>query len=553
MITNKLDGIGIRVPGALRRMLGLAPEHQYPAQRFAGPETSAGLELYEQLKAEFAAIARFPQATGTFGVRMEQLIEIDRSIEALCEELFLAPTPDGIPLAEQSPMLRASMGGRLAQLHTRLALAYRDMLEEGHRKYPAGSRGEARLQIMACRGLMAIGRAMKWHYFGSKPEPEVLWGRMYRLYRFMEKRELLRLPVELEKGVQTTFYREFVRNLLFGMSEPDDATPMMIEAAYHLCGEWTDLLDLQPADVATSAQHCIDLQGSVAPSQFHPQMSAERIRCFSTASVCFKVASLREAMHRRQLSEQSAVADGQLSPRDHELLVRQLMRGWAKARPARRDARENLGPTVARLACGVSAITELLQIHAHPDSGVEELAFENWAVENQSSLGYGLRKRKVSEEPEPGKLVCLRANGSPIWQLGVVRWDRNGETGEPQLGVETLADNPRIVKLAAGPGEKSRPLSAGAHAALNNKSGNQTPVSTNADDPEDFGVMQALLLPRDKGRGFSNTLILPERVYPVGAVLKISSDRADFWIRLSGVMDYNDHWARMTFSVMGRA
>jgi hypothetical protein len=195
-----------------------------------------------------------------------------------------------------------------------------------------------------------------------------------------------------------------------------------------------------------------------------------------------------------------------------------------------------------------------LQIHADPDSGVpEELAFENWAVENQSSLGYGLRKRKVSEEPEPGKLVCLRANGSPVWQLGVVRWDRNGETGEPQLGVETLADNPRIVKLAAGPGEKSRPLSAGAHAALNNRSGNQTPASNNANDPEDLGVMQALLLPRDKGRGFSNTLILPERVYPVGAMLKISSDRADFWIRLSGVMDYNDHWARMTFSVMGRA
>jgi hypothetical protein len=64
--------------------------------------------------------------------------------------------------------------------------------------------------------------------------------------------------------------------------------------------------------------------------------------------------------------------------------------------------------------------------------------------------------------------------------------------------------------------------------------------------------MKALLLPKGVTSGASNTLILSERVYPVGTVLKISSEQAQFWIRLSGMMDSNEHWARMTFTVMGR-
>ncbi len=553
MINNKLDPSGIKVPGLLKQWFGRRSSRGYDAQRLPNRVLPNALEIYEQLKAEFANIVKVEKSsTSTFPQRVEFAIAIDRRIVDLCDELTLSHAHDGLALAEQPLALRAGLGTRVANLHTRLALMYRNLLEEGRKKYPSGSRGDLRLKVVACRAMMALGRAMKWHYFAGHQEPEALWGRMYRLYRFAEKREFLRFPVELAKGSQTTFHAEFVRNLLFGMIEPEELSPPMIDAAFHFCGEWTDLVLLQPADAGTGAQHCVDLMGSVPPSQFHPQMSAERIRCFSTAAVCFKAAALREAMHRRQLSETAALADGQLSPQDHELLIRNLMRSWVKARPARRGERKSPGPTVARVAVGVSAITELLQTHAHPESGIpEELSFEHWAVDNESTQGYGLRRRNIVEEPEPGKLVCLRANGSPIWQLGVVRWDKDATTGEPLLGVETLAENPRIVQLSAGPGEKSRPLAAGSHAALNGRNGGRT-SSADVTDIDGDGPMQALLLPKDLSRGQSSTLILPERVYPVGTVLKISSDHAQFWIRLSGLMDYNDHWARMTFAVMGR-
>ncbi len=571
----------------------------------------AGAELYAQLKREMEKIVNFQQnAAGAFGHRFDQLVEIDLEIEALLTELF---QPDIAEKWQGNLGLRAAFARRLAQISTRLAIAYRDLLDEGRHKYPPGSRGAQRLPAIACRAIVQIGLSMRWHCYANKREPSTSWGRLYRLYRFVEKRGLVREKITLNDRASTTCHQEFARIILFGLAEPAGLAPEMIDAAYFWCGEWSDLVEFSPVASVEGEQHCFDMEGNLPPSQFHPQMQSDRMRCFSTAAVCFKVVSVREtsntvAVDNRtvQVGKQGAKSrQGAYQHPAHGLsnvqrddLIRHLMSGWVKARPARRVERGSEGLKVARVACGADAINELLYAESKPDSGIPpEFSFEHWSIENESASGYGLRKKKVSEDPEAGKLVCLRANGSPIWQVGVVRWQRNAETGEPQLGIETLADNPKVVHLSLAPGTSgglpktptmNRTSVAGsdigqmpgiatgllpaeiaelarrgtkisnsdlAHNGLAPNSSTGSPQTAHA-RPASAPVIKALLLPRDTSRGISHSLVISGQSFTVGTVLKISSDaseNAKFWIRLNGVVDYTDSWAQMSFAVMSRA
>lgn len=561
-----------------------------------------GAELYAQLKDELENVARFQRhAAGAFGRRIEQLVEIDHGVDTLMDALF----QPGIAQKWQSNMgLRSAFGRRLAQISTRLALAYRDLLDEGRRKYPSGSRGAQRLPEVACRAILHIGLSMRWHCYANKREPSTSWGRLYRLYRFAEKRGILRDKIELN-GITTTCHQEFARIILFGLGDPAGLAPEMIDAAYNWCGEWSDLVEFTSASDVDGEQHCFDMEGSLPPSQFHSQMRSDRMRCFSTAAVCFKVVAVREegASQLPLRGKANGEARSALNPRaglsklsgtDRDNLIRHLMSGWVKARPARRIERATDGLKVARVACGPDAINELLYAESKPDAGIPpEFSFEHWSIENESSTGYGLRKKKVSEEPEAGKLVCLRANGSPVWQVGVVRWQRNAETGEPQLGIETLADNPKVVHLTLAPGttdglpetetqtqtktqaqtqtQTRQPRNPGIATGLLPseiaellRRGSKLPNSDFLPDQvseidaasSKRPTIKALLLPRDVVRGSGHTLIISGHTFTVGTVLKISSDasaNAKFWIRLSGVVDYTDNWAQMNFSVMSRA
>ncbi len=550
-----------------------------------------GAELYAQLKNELENVTRFQRhSAGAFGRRVEQLVEIDHGVEALMTELF---QPDIAQKWQGNMGLRAAFGRRLAQISTRLAMTYRDLLDEGRRKYPSGSRGALRLPDVACRAILHIGLSMRWHCYANKREPSTSWGRLYRLYRFADKRHILRDKIELN-GRVTTCHQEFARIVLFGLADPSGLSPEMIDAAYNWCGEWSDLVEFTNATDVEGEQHCFDMESSLPASQFHPQMRSDRMRCFSTAAVCFKVVAMRESDPEPASKSLRNIVSGDanmtqqsngLSSADRDNLIRHLLSGWVKARPARRIERETDGLKVARVACGADAINELLYAESKPDAGIPpEFSFEHWSIENESSTGYGLRKKKVSEEPEAGTLVCLRANGSPIWQVGVVRWQRNAETGEPQLGIETLANNPKVVHLTLAPGTtdglpqtqtqtKLRQNPGIATGLLPSeiaeliRRGSKIPNSDFARDPANGvgdmkaprPVIKALLLPRDStrgARGTAHSLVISGHTFTVGTVLKISSNasaNANFWIRLSGVVDYTDNWAQMNFSVMSRA
>jgi hypothetical protein len=518
--------------------------------------TMTGANAYEALRLEQLCIAHALQDhAGAFGARMQALVEIDRRIDALVSELMACEENEHW---QGNAAVRVAFARRLADTSLKLAEAYRGLLDEGRKKYPGGSRGASRLPALACRAVVHIGLAMKWCAYAKLPEPPSLWGKLYRLYRFAEKRRLLHDAVVLTSNERratvraartwgegrnarrgtsdavadvgtTTCHREIARVMLFGLADARNFSLPMIDAAYVWCGEWADQLEFQRPGDATGERHCFDMDASFPPCQFHPQMRAERIRCFSTAAVCFKLVSLRDQTKYAQNSEAVHRVAAKLSAWTRDDLIRLLLNSWVKALPARRSERERDGIKVARLSCGVDAISELLHAESWPDEGnPPELAFEHWAVENESKRGYGLAKTRVPTEPEAGALVCVRANGSAIWQLGVVRWERDSEKGTPRMGIETLADNPQAVKL----------------------------TRTGAQLADSEASINALLLPKQGVYDEQRSLVIPMGDVHVGDVYHLSSDKPgishEFVVRITGAVDETDSWSRMTFTVLQR-
>jgi hypothetical protein len=521
-----LSGFGARV-----RALAGGRRAAGASTAAATPGKSSGAAIYEALRQEQVALAAFSRnSAATFGVRVETLVAIDQRVDQHVHKLMAVESEEHW---QGNPALRVAFGRRLADTASRLAMAYRDLLDEGRRKYPAGSRGASRLPVLACRAIVQIGRTIKWCAYARLPEPHAAWGRLYRLYRFAEKRRLLNDAVALGAAdalepSTTTCHREFARAILFALAEPRTFSPPMIDAAYEWCGEWADLIEFQRAGESDGERHCFDMDASLPPYQFHPQMRADRIRCFSTAAVCFKLVSLRDQTKYAQNNPAVHNHAARLSSWTRDDLIRLLLNSWVKARPARRMERESEGVKVAKLSCGVDAITELLHAEAWPNGKVPpELTFEHWAVENESARGYGLAKRKVCAEPEAGSLVCVRANGATVWQLGVVRWERDGKMGVPRMGIETLADSPQAVMLF----QDERELT-------------------------ETGV-NALLLPRQGAYDETRSLVLPPGRVQVGETYRLVADKAGassaFMIRLTEMVDDTDSWSRIKFSVLRRA
>lgn len=515
------------------RVRALAGGRGTPRANGAAPASTpgTGAAIYEALRKEQAALAAFSRNTSAnFGVRVETLVAIDQRVDQHVQQLMAVESEEHW---QGNPSLRVAFGRRLADTASRLAMAYRDLLDEGRRKYPAGSRGASRLPVLACRAIVQIGRTIKWCAYAKLPEPHAAWGRLYRLYRFAEKRRLLNDAVALGAAdaiepSTTTCHREFARAILFALAEPRTFSPPMIDVAYEWCGEWAELIDFHRAGESEGERHCFDMDASLPPYQFHPQMRADRIRCFSTAAVCFKLVSLRDQTKYAQNNPAVHNHAARLSSWTRDDLIRLLLNSWVKARPARRMERESEGIKVAKLSCGVDAITELLHAKAQPNGRIPpELTFEHWAVENESARGYGLTKRKVCAEPEAGSLVCVQANGSPVWQLGVVRWERDGEQGVPRMGIETLAESPQAVMLY----QDERELT-------------------------EEGI-NALLLPKRGVYDEMRSLVLPPGRVSVGETYRLVSDQAGnaiaFMIRLTEVVDETESWSRVKFSVLRRA
>lgn len=375
------------------------------------------------------------------------------------------------------------------------------------------------LQTITARTLHYYAQGVKWGYFHQEPVQPVMWKRLHKYYLMCEGSHFAASEVALNSKRLTTCGNEYMQILLLDMVKPMTLPPIQIEMVDHWLDHWSHLVMLERDCDLETHMHCVDLSTGVGARKLLEEMHGTNLRCWSMADLYLQIRKSRSGLTEGDWNEHVELGDDCVLPDCIDLLD-YVARYWIRPEAARRQYRAPVEDRMMEMACGVGAIYSCLK-PAEEQSG-HKIPFEHWSVQDESEGGYGLVEARPTERAREGKLVLVKPTGhDSAWEIGVVRWKKNTETGMPSLGVERLSDNPKQVELTlAGDGESH--------------------------------VIKALFLPKLYQRDIDSSLILPASDYNESQLLDMHYRNNVIQIRLTEVVDNSEEWVRVHFAVMGK-
>lgn len=372
----------------------------------------------------------------------------------------------------------AALPGELAQLHLRLAHAYR--MAAADLCAPSGSlpwlRG-GRVGEALARAVHHYVEAMRaaWRVYAELP-PEA-WRGLHRSLRFAELRELDRRPVDdpLVPG-QPSLHQAYVRALLFALCSPRAFSQAEQERVWLMCEAFAPRSPLREEPSGTSvgvAEDADEGPGGKAPARWHLDL------------VNF-AAAVEAAIGAGGEEEGTVVPDHGMPVKFPVDGLRKLRRAFSQA-AARQFSRLEAGHRVETVfglsglhfeasggrdfdsfACHVlEGRIEEAQRAAWASAGAENMARTvrvPATVVDQSLGGYRMR---WAQDPQlrlrVGEVIGIQTAGEDEeadWMLGLLRWLRYETDGQVMAGVELLSRSAAAVALAGNAPSTRSPVRA---------------------------------------------------------------------------------------------
>ncbi|MDP2830368.1 MAG: hypothetical protein Q8O37_17410 [Sulfuricellaceae bacterium] len=470
---------------------------------------------FEALKKVTEALAIFHQGNRPLTrERLKILFHLDEASQAFqtsLSETYLHH-PDALHAGEEL------LWKNMTTLYARFAHAYQrfihDLVEQ---------RGKAEfsryLPTITARALHYYAQEIKWHYFHHEPVQPVMWKRLHKYFLMCEGSQFADSEVPLNSKLLTTCGNEYMQILLLDMIKPAALKPVQIATVDHWLDHWSHLVKLERDCDPETHMHCVDLATGIGARKLLEDMHGESLRCWSMAELYVQVRKSRAGLTDGVWLEHVELGEDCVLPDCIDLLD-YVARYWIRPESARQQDRAQVEDRMMEMACGVDAIHSCLQPHDAPVN--HKAPFEHWALFDESVGGYGLVEARPTERAKEGKLVLVKPTGHDAnWEIGVVRWKKNSETGTPSLGVERLSDAPKQVNLS---------------------------VVDGSGEPGDTTI-KALFLPKLYQRDINSSLIMEPADYREHRLLDMHYRNNIIRIRLTEIVDNSDDWVRTHFEV----
>lgn len=445
--------------------------------------------------------------------RLKVLMHLDETSQAFQNRLGAAY------FHHQAGLKRAedTMWKSMTTLYSQFAHAYQLFIRE-----IVAQRGKAEfsryLPTLTARALRYYGQSIKWSYFHQEPVQPVMWKRLHKYYQMSEESRFADTEVSLDSKRLSSCSNEYLHILLLDMIKPMTLKPARLDRVDHWLDHWARLVELDRDCNPETHMHCVDLSTGAGARKLLEEMNSSTLRCWSMADLYLQIRKARTALIEGEWSEHAELGEDCIVPDCIELLD-YVARYWIRPEAARRLHRSPVEDRMMEMACGVGAIYSCLQ---PDDKRCGKIPFEHWAVQDESEGGYGLVEARHTERAQEGKLVLVKPSGHDgSWEIGVVRWKKDGESGLPELGIERLSDEPKQVTLTT-PEEES-----GGRA------------------------IKSVFLPKLYQRDIDSSLILQTSDYRDGRLLDMHYRNNIFRIRLTEVIDSGEEWVRTHFDLLG--
>lgn len=372
------------------------------------------------------------------------------------------------------------------------------------------------LPTIVARALRYYGRSIKWGYFHQEPVQPVMWKRLHKFYQMSEESGFASKEVTLNSRQLSSCRDEYMHILLLDMIKPMTLKSAQLEMVDHWLDHWAHLVELDRECDLETHMHCVDLSTGTGARKLLEQMHNPHLRCWSMADLYLQIRKSRAGLSEGNWSEHVELGEDCVVPACIDLLD-YVVRYWIRPEAARRLQRETVGDKMVEMACGVGAIHTCL-VTSDKHCG-HKIPFEHWAVQDQSEGGYGLVEARHTERAQEGKLVLVKPSGHESgWEIGVVRWKKDSESGLPALGVERLSDDPKQVSLL--------PVGEGGVQAI-----------------------QAIFLPKIYQRDINSSLILQTADYREGRLLDMYYRNNTFRVCLTEIVDSGGEWIRTHYAL----
>lgn len=376
------------------------------------------------------------------------------------------------------------------------------------------------LPTLTARALHYHAQGIKWGYFRQEPVLPAAWKRLHKFRLMCENGGFSATEVELNSKTLTTCGNEYIQILLLDMIKPMTLPPAQLELVDRMLDLWSHLVTLEADCDPETHMHCVDLASGAGARKLLDEMHGPSLRCWSMAELYLQIRKSRTGLSEGDWNVHQALGDECVLP-DCINLLDYVARYWIRPEAARRQNRAPVEDRMVEMACGVGAIHSCLK-PAEEHAG-HKIPFEHWSVQDESEGGYGLVEARPTERAQEGKLVLVKPPGHEgAWEIGVVRWKKDTESGLPSLGIERLSDDPKQVELTlAGEGENR--------------------------------VIKALFLPKLYQRDIDSSLILQASDYNEAHQLDMHYRNNVIRIRLTEVVDNSEEWVRVHFAVLGKS
>lgn len=436
--------------------------------------------------------------------------------------------------------------------------------------------------LVTARAVRHFAMQAKWRYFRYESIGAKLWKHVHNLYRLAEYEEFdgksLRLYPKCPRD--TTCAGEYLQILSLGVLNTNSLFPKQVEMVDLWLDTWASELKLEKDFDPERHVFSVHLGDGKGPRRVRRQPGDEgAMRYWGTDRLLAAMGQAQEALKHGKSPAELGLGEDCRLPGCIEFIER-VARQWSaiEDRVRRRHERiakvklidvvkdfpevcglvkrdnEALAPKPAadeqnaklsyeeaqdvRLYGFVTQRTQNRAEQAGIDSARGRAAarhahHERWLMENESAKGFGATVETVDDDwIRLGKLVGLKPDSSHRWVIGVVRRLAMLESGQRNVGIEVLAQNPVTVTLKA-----TKPRHSG--------------YTINGVDAVDMVLpVNALYLPSVTEDKTGVSLILDSVEYVPGRHFELSARSRVYSIALGKVIEKGDDWVRASFEVL---
>ncbi|MFC4159314.1 hypothetical protein [Chitinimonas lacunae] len=311
-------------------------------------------------------------------------------------------------------------------------------------------------ELATLRALYYYSLQAKWAYLRYFEVDPRVWRNMHRLYQVAESGGFLDAPIQRfpDEPFDVTVRHSYLRTMLLWLTDPDRRRPEQIWLIDDWLIGWTDRIKIEKVIRPRDQLFAINLDDTKPPIKLRRNMVGERYRYFTTEGLSAHLAQLAKDAYQGQFAPEL----GDLPP-GQEIAVAQLLADlaelWSREGQmrSRRHERSGASQRTVEVVHGLGSISRLFDSHTielREGSGQSTPEFEEWAVDDESAVGWGANyKARFDDHLTVGELIAMKPEPGHKLSVGIVRRVNKTRENRVKVGVEKFGGQPVVVVLEA--------------------------------------------------------------------------------------------------------